>query len=660
MARMNAKTTGTVMSSKLRPLAGDVAAQLPTDAGLNVAGASVAQALKLVADQLADPAWIAEASGHVRWFNTRWFEYTGQPPGRDWRLALRNEDRERADQLLRQAVAAGKSWEDGFPLRRHDGEWRWFTSRGLPMRTLDGASTFWLGTYTDITEQRLAAQELADARLRLELALDAAKMGVWDWNLRTDRVRWSGKIYSSLGMPESHDRTGNSFIDGIHPQDRERVIPEIKRALGRGQDFDVEFRYLTEDGQIRWVVSRGRSRLGADGKPEQAVGVNFDITERKRTEQQLLDADARRNEFLAMLGHELRNPISPIMTSMALLPRLGELLPRQQSLVEVVQRQTHHLKRLVDDLLEVSRVTQGRIEIHKTQVRLADLMRDAVETVYPELERRHHKIVSQIDDDLHVDADRARMTQVFVNILNNAIKFTPNGGTIDIKASIDASGSVTVRITDTGVGISADLLANVFDLFTQGERTLNRSEGGLGIGLALVRRLVELQGGDVSVTSPGEGAGTTVTVRMPPHTTQAGESEHDVHVPPSERETLSLVVVDDNEDAGRTLSMLLESDGHHVRLAFDTAEALALIRHDRPSAVLLDIGMPGMDGFELARQIHQDPLLADVGLVAITGYGRPIDRERGKSAGFGAYLLKPASASDIYDAVARALEARRC
>jgi len=623
---------------------------------------SIRECFRLVADQLSQPAWIADPDGG-RWFNQGWFKYTGLSShavrNSEWRVALHEEDRERVAALFRDALATGKELEETLRLRRHDGQWRWFRSHGRPVRGPGDAIIFWFAIATDVTQQREAEQALLDANSRLNLALDASMMGVWDWNLRTDRARWTGKIYRSIGLPESLDGSANSFIDRIYPQDRERVLKVFNRAFEGGQPFDFEFRCLTDDGQLRWLGSRGRSSLGPDGKPEQAVGINFDITERKRIEEQLREVDARRNEFLAMLGHELRNPLAPIVTSMALLPRIGELQPKQQALVEVVQRQTQHLKRLVDDLLEVSRVTQGRIELHKGEGRLSDLVRDAVETVHPLLEQRKHRIISDVDDALRVEVDPARITQVYVNVLNNSIKYTPDGGLIRITTSTEGNDWVVVRIADNGMGIGAELLPKVFDLFTQGDRSLHRSEGGLGIGLALVRQLVELHGGKAWVTSPGESGGTTVSIRLPLHIPKARASDLAGHEPGCGLEPLRLVVVDDNEDAARSLGMLLESDGHEVQVAFDPKEGLRLIRQCRPSAALVDIGMPGMDGYELARQIRQDPLLSDVAVVAITGFGLNVDRLRARSCGFGAYLLKPVAAGDIYQAVASALEFRR-
>jgi signal transduction histidine kinase/ActR/RegA family two-component response regulator len=360
------------------------------------------------------------------------------------------------------------------------------------------------------------------------------------------------------------------------------------------------------------------------------------------------EADRRKEEFLAMLAHELRNPLAPIRTAAQVLRRLGEDTPGIRQSQDIIERQVQHLARLVDDLLDVSRITRGKIELHKESIDLAAALTRAVETVRPMIEDRRHELTMDLPlEPIFLEGDLMRLAQVFANLLGNAAKFTENGGKIVIRATREGTRAV-IKVTDTGIGIPADLLPRVFDLFTQGDRSLARSEGGLGIGLTLVRSLVEMHGGTVEAFSDGPGRGSEFIMYLPVLEVAALNDRTPEPVagrlqPPHQR----VLIVDDNADAAESMAMLLRALGHEVRTAPDGPAALERARAFQPDMVLLDIGLPRMDGYEVARRLRGEAGLCKVLLVALTGYGQDEDRRRTREAGFDHHLVKPIDWDDL-------------
>jgi signal transduction histidine kinase len=371
----------------------------------------------------------------------------------------------------------------------------------------------------------------------------------------------------------------------------------------------------------------------------------------QRTTDALQEAALRKDEFLAMLAHELRNPLAPIRTAVQLL-RLKELSESHRSSArDIIERQVEHLVSLIDDLLDVSRITRGMISLKREPVLLGAVVARAVETARPVVDARRHALSVQLPDELiTVEGDATRLVQVVANILHNAAKFTEPGGAIDVRVTLDR-GEVLLTVSDNGIGITAEALPRIFDLFTQAQSKTERSEGGLGIGLALVRRLSEMHGGSVSAHSDGPGCGTMVTVRLPVLASQsaavdAGSAEPQLRVAPRR-----ILVADDNRDAARSLALQLQLAGHDVRTAFDGAEALALADAFEPEVVLLDLGMPKLDGFDTAREMRRRRWGAVATLVALTGWGQPQDRQRTGDAGFDLHLVKPVSAEHLFQAI---------
>ncbi len=423
--------------------------------------------------------------------------------------------------------------------------------------------------------------------------------------------------------------------------------------------------------------------LDAQGEVDFIVSIGRDTTERKRAELAVAEIDAERarlleraeharaeaekasrakDEFLAMLGHELRNPLSPILTALQLMRlRAPELLVKERTIVE---RQVQHLVGLVDDLLDVSRITGGKIELKKRRLEMAEVLGKAVEMASPLLEQRRHRLsVSVPPAGLLVDGDEGRLAQVFANLLTNAAKYTEPGGDVAVAAE-RTDGHIVVRVRDSGMGIAPELLPRIFDLFVQSERTLDRSQGGLGLGLAIVKSLVGLHGGTVHADSHGPGKGSEMSVRLPvAASVEAGPSSEQFDAaPPFSTGTRlrggrRVLVVDDNRDAAETLADGLRALGHEVFVAHDGPSALELAARVVPDLAFLDIGLPVMDGYELARRLHETPQLASVSLVALTGYGQAGDRRRSRVAGFHEHLVKPVDLSRIVSLLA-ALPAR--
>jgi two-component system CheB/CheR fusion protein len=380
----------------------------------------------------------------------------------------------------------------------------------------------------------------------------------------------------------------------------------------------------------------------------------LDITNRKQAEDEIRMAARRREEFLAMLSHELRNPLAAVVSATKVM-RAQNIKPEAvERARQIVERQSRHMARLLDDLLDVSRITRGGIELRKEDVDLREVIRTAIEALNPVLEERQTQLTTEIPDSvLAVRGDNARMQQVIVNLLSNAARYSPPGSPIVLSARPETGGNgdwIVLEVRDQGRGISPSMLSDIFEMFVQDEQGLERSAGGLGIGLTLVRQIVELHGGKVEALSDGVGKGSTFTVRFPrlPHAVI-----HRLNESQRAADSRRVVVVEDQDDSREMLCVLLQSMGHVVMDECDGARAIAAIEREHPDIALIDIGLPVMSGYEVARRLRQNPLLDDVILVALTGYGRDSDIEAAKAAGFDAHLTKPAEAHAIDDVLSR-------
>jgi PAS domain S-box-containing protein len=491
-------------------------------------------------------------------------------------------------------------------------------------------------------ESARANAALRESRDALSMALAAGRMGVWTRDLTSGRIWWSPELARLLGTTETPP-SREAVYSLLHRDDLPGVLREVENAVSERRDFHVEFRFTHGvTGDMRWLEASGRAMYAADGTPQTLFGVGVDTTEHKRALDALKDADRRKDEFLATLAHELRNPLAPISSGLHILRTSGNNPQMAQTARGIMERQVQQMVRLVDDLLDVARITTGKVELRCEVIDLADPIRDAVETSRPLIDSHGQTLsVSLPSGAVYVNADRTRLAQVFANLLNNSAKFSDRGRPIAIALAAE-DGDAVVRVRDEGAGITAAFLPKIFDMFGQADLGSGRIKGaGLGIGLSLVKRIAEMHGGSVQAFSAGPGRGSEFIVRLPAVQARSapGRLVNADAASPAKRRIL---VVDDNMDAAESLSALLKINGHETRMAHDGLQAVEQAATFKPDVVFLDIGMPELDGHETARRIRQQPWGKDMVLVALTGWGQTEDRRRTKEAGFDHHLVKPA------------------
>ena len=498
-----------------------------------------------------------------------------------------------------------------------------------------------LSALTDITDRTRAEAALRESERRFMVAFHANPLPMSITSLRDQRhlevneaaVRHSG--YSREAML-GHSKPELGFW--VTTEERDRLL-RLLHTEGRVRDLEVTFR--TRAGEDRQLLVNSEV-ITFEGEPA-VLSVSLDITERKLYEESLRAANQAKDEFLAMLGHELRNPLGTLTNAVAVLERLsGDETMRH--VVAIIGRQTGHLGRLVDDLLDVARATSGKIELQRGPVELRALAGRCLDALAQAGRTGRHTVVVE-GPPVYVYGDAARLEQVLNNLLDNALKYTPGSGRVTVTTE-RAGETAVLRVRDTGQGIRTDLLARVFDLFVQEPQSLDRSRGGLGLGLALVKRLVELHGGSVAVWSAGPGQGSEFTVRLaaiPAPLAAGGGSGGDAR--PAAARGRRVLVVEDSADARQSLRLLLEMAGHEVEACEDGPSGLARLRAFQPDVALIDLGLPGMDGYAVAREARGRPETRAIRLVAVTGYGQAEDRRRALAAGFDLHVTKPVDAS---------------
>ncbi len=492
-------------------------------------------------------------------------------------------------------------------------------------------------------EKARADRRVTLSEERLRLAQTVAQIGTWDWDPETRQAFFSAESQEILGLTAGDGAARHEWERNVDPQQLADVLAMLEdcTACSTGE---IEFRYRHPTLGLRWIYTR--AGLVEHAGHRHVVGICIDVTSRRQAEEALKEVNQRKDEFLAMLAHELRNPLAPIRNAAQLLKVHAPGKPEIEWARAVIERQTKHLVRLVDDLLDVSRMVRGQIILQRRPVDLAEVVQMAVETSRPLIRlRKHHLTVQLPEHPLRLEADLTRIAQVLSNLLNNAAKYTDDGGQIRLEAEREGA-FVAIRVRDTGLGIAPGLMPHVFDLFTQADRTLDRAEGGLGIGLTLVKRLVEMHGGNVEARSEGLGRGAEFIVRLPVLDSQS-EVRADIAEPTHEVTTavptrsLRILVVDDNVDAADSIAMLLSMEGHETHTVNTARAALLAAPVFKPEVVLLDIGLPEMDGYEVARRLRSPQASQRMRLVAVTGYGQAADRRRAQAAGFDEHMVKP-------------------
>ncbi|HKH44273.1 MAG TPA: ATP-binding protein [Thermoanaerobaculia bacterium] len=500
----------------------------------------------------------------------------------------------------------------------------------------------------DITDRRLGEEALRRSEERYRALAEAVSTAVWFWDPVTHRgdyastQSWWCAITGQTSEEQSEwGRLG--WIEAIHPEDRDKVRAVWSASMERGQPYEVEYRVCTPDGGDRVILARAVAVREPDGRVREWVGMLSDVTESRRAEEALREADRRKDEFLAMLAHELRNPLAPIRSSAEALRRLvPQVDARGERALRMIDRQVVHMTRLVDDLLDVSRISRGKILLRQERLDLVQLVRATVEDHRSLLEDARLTLDAELPGEpLWLTGDPTRLAQILGNLLQNAAKFTNAGGTVIVRLhrAPDADAAV-LDVEDTGIGMDSEMLGRLFEPFSQADRSLARSRGGLGLGLALVKGLVDLHGATIEASSGGSGAGARFIVRFPLSNEPAAAEP----APAAETSAASrsVLVIEDYADAAESLRLLLELAGHQVEVASTGRAGIDAARRLRPDVVLCDIGLPGgLDGYDVARALRESRELDATFLIALTGYGQEEDRRRALEAGFDRHMTKP-------------------
>jgi len=612
---------------------------------------------RTLAESIPQLAWMANTDGYIFWYNRRWYEYTGTTPeqmeGWGWQSVHDPDELPKVLEQWKASIATGTPFDMMFPLKGQDGQFRPFLTRVEPVKDDEGRVVRWFGTNTDVTEQMRVEERL---RFQLDLTqtiTDNATIAIFmtDDKSRCTFMNPAAEAMTGFTFKEVEGGILHDFIHHHYPDGRPYPIPEcpIDRALP--ERFDVighEDVFIRKSGEYFPALVNAKP-IRKEGR---AVGTVIEVRD-VRVEKEaaealrllaanLSEANRKKDEFLATLAHELRNPLAPIRNGLLLMKLAGddaEAVERSRSMME---RQIEQMVRLVDDLMDISRISQGKLELRKEHVPLGAVIASAVETTRPLIEQMGHELtVTLPKQPLIVDADMTRLAQVFMNLLNNSAKYSERGGHIWL--TVERQGSdVVVSVRDTGIGIPADNLTSIFDMFSQVDRSLEKSQGGLGIGLSLVKRLVEMHGGRIEAKSDGPGRGSEFVVRLPVDVEasrpQAADKQEE---PAASKSSLRILIVDDNKDGADSLAMVLKMMGNDARTAYDGKEGVELAGEFRPEVVLFDIGMPKLNGYEACRLIRKEPWGRKVIVIAVTGWGQDDDRQRSHDAGFDHHMVKP-------------------
>lgn len=565
---------------------------------------------------------------------------------------------------IRQVIETKQSIRSDVPFDGTNGR-RIYDYIFVPVIGEDGNVEAIAGSTRDITERKQAEEMVKRAESRRRLALEAShSFGIWDWDIKQNIFTADerlGELFNLTSDEAEHGVAIEVPSQYIHPDDLDANKAAIQESIDNGTPYNQEYRILQKDGTIRWASFRGQVIYDSAGEPERFPGVGVDTTRERNAIEALQEADRRKDEFLATLAHELRNPLAPIRNALEILQSQDYSQAQKCEAFGRVERQVTQMTRLVDDLMDVSRITRGKIRIHREPVNLCEILGTAIETIQPLIdEKRHTLSVEKVAVPIWVNGDLIRLSQIFSNIINNAAKYTPSGGKIDVQINT-SKNRVNIVVNDNGEGIPPDKLDSVFDMFTQIDGALERSQGGLGIGLTLVKKLTEMHNGSVRVHSDGVGKGTSLSVTLPvlediPKTESKPEKSNNVVGITSEQ--LKILIADDNQDAAITMGWILEAKGCLVQVVEDGPSALEAVKTFIPDLVMLDIGMPGMNGYDLCKLLRENSALANAIFVAQTGWGQPSHIQRSKEVGFNHHLVKPLDLNDLEPIIAQAWQVK--
>ncbi len=623
---------------------------------------------RILAEALPHQTWVMRPDLTFEYMNNLTVDFTGvtaEEMGTEGYYRLMHlEDIARVAAEVAPLHHAGRPYELEFRLRNRQGEYRWMLSRTVPLKDAAGSVTRWIGTTTDIHERWTARAELEASEKRFQDAAEALNGYIYEADFVRDFTSLSKGFQSLLGHDLAEKASISEWSQLIHPDDRGRIHEEIRgHASQRRRRGQYEYRLRHRDGHYLDVWDSAVHHYDEAGTITRAVGHVIDVSDRKRFAQALQEADRRKDNFLATLSHELRNPLAPIRSAVQAMRLTLDDREALRSNLAIVDRQLAQMVRLVDDLLDVTRISRGKVHLRKEPVELGGLLRRAIETCQPHLRAAGHRIAFESPDQpIWVEADPIRLEQVFANLIHNACKYTGAGGAIALRVGRQA-GDAVVSLLDNGIGIAPDQLGRIFEMFSQADQAIDRSQGGLGVGLSLVRSLVELHGGEVEARSQGLGRGSEFLVRLPasdaapaavaPSAPVLPESQPGAGNPPDR-----ILVVDDNKDAANMMATVLQLYGHEVEVAYDGEAGLHSADAFRPTAVILDIGMPRLNGYDACRALRALPAGRDALLIAVTGWGQEEDRERSRHAGFDHHLVKPVEIRTLLELLAQPRPAR--
>ena len=550
-----------------------------------------------------------------------------------------------AEDLPMQVAAREGRRVDGveFDIVFEDGRVRRLLEYVAPLFDEGGASRGCVGAFVDLTEQRRASSALKEAEDQFRTLADSIPQLAW--MARPDgHIFWYNRRWYEYTGTTLEDMEGWGW-ESVHDRvELDRMLPVWRKALATGEPWDDMFPLRRHDGQMRWHLSRALPLRNERGEVVRWFGTNTDITQQRELQEALRDADRRKDEFLAMLAHELRNPLAAIRYAVeaARTPNADTTL----NMLDMIERQASNLARLIDDLIDISRISRDQIQLRREAIDASIIVQRALSTTRPLIDQKRHSLtVDMSAGPMPVDVDPTRAEQIVANLFTNAAKYTTEGGQIRVRAFTEHDEAV-IKVADTGIGIAPDTLPFVFELFAQANKTLDRSQGGLGIGLTVVRKLTEMHGGTVAAQSGGVGQGSEFTVRLPlveavkPASVNAASNVSAPCAP------LRVLVVDDNRDTALAAALLLSMHGHAVEVSHDGQAALDSAQKFCPQVILLDIGLPVLNGYEVASRLRQDGF-ASVPLIAVSGYGQAEDRERSLEAGFNHHLVKPVDSKDL-------------
>ncbi len=547
------------------------------------------------------------------------------------------DDRELTRLAIDESISSRDAYDIIYRTRHpHTGEIKWIRALGGTDYDADGNPIHFDGITVDVTAQKLVEMRVAESEARHRGVItnmdEAFALFDRDFNI----IEVNEATCRFVDVPRAQLLGVNHWQQ--FPETYDSEIGQMYRQVQLdGKPKLLEHHYAFPDGREFWFEARA-FKVG-DG-----VAVLFrDITERVKMIEALKDSDKRKDEFLAMLAHELRNPLAPIVTAGEILWRIANKNEPVAKPASIIRRQARHMTRLIDDLLDVSRVTQGHIHLQKEVVDIADVLAQAVEMCEPQLQAKQQFLTTVSPSSLFVEGDMARLVQCVANILTNAIKYSEANKEIRITVRSEEAEAI-IEVADTGTGIAPEMLPKIFELFVQSQVTLDRSQGGLGVGLAIVQRLITMHGGRVSAFSQGEGQGSTFEIRLP-RIVSSTTTDHQVILGKSV--PMRILIVDDNVDAAETLMMITSMLGHVSKAVHSAQEALSSIESFKPDIMLIDIGLPDMDGYQLVQQLGKSPLGKDVRKIAITGYGQPEDKQLALDAGFDEHLVKPVEADKL-------------